>query len=55
VADAEFMRRFAGHGSLLGRTPSENLIVGALFAVAVDDENAYIHANPQTISSHPFD
>jgi hypothetical protein len=49
------MRRFAGHRALLGGTPSENLIVGALFAVAVDDENAYVHANLQTISSHPID
>jgi hypothetical protein len=30
-------------------------MVEALFAVAVDDENAYVHANPQTISSHPID
>jgi hypothetical protein len=49
------MRRFAGHRALLDRASSENLIVEALFTVAVDDENAYIRADPQTISSHPID
>jgi hypothetical protein len=41
--------------ALPGCASPENLIVEALFAVAVDDENAYIRANLQTISSHPFD
>jgi hypothetical protein len=49
------MRRFAGHWALHGRAYSENLIVQALFVVAVDGENAYVHAISQTISSHPFD